>query len=507
MMASARVKPVVVLALDIGTSQVRAFAYDDDLVVRAGSSRPVSTYTSADGASWQSWPELHASVFDCISEITAAATVDVKALVLSGTASCFLPSWGDGSEAGAGEVVLWSDTRASAEQREIASAVKASYDRTLCPSHATYWPAKLRWFERHRSHIMGTVRIGGAKDRLFDLFSGEWWTDPMTAAATGVFDSSVWRWDEELLSASGIRDFQLPQVREATDQAPLGAEPAAAIGLPCGLPVVVGGMDGPLAQLGAAGWDETVATCTVGTSIAYRAASARRTPDPTMRTWSYPVSRTFWVMGGAGSNGGNVISWLQQLTGDGALGDLVRDALSLSPDPQLLFLPYLFGERSPLWRDDLRAAIVGLGAHHGQLDIIRAALDGIAAATQELAEAVSAQVPRRPAGVRLTGGFLQENSWAQLVTDALGMPTAVPDPKEATATGAAVLGWLSLGVGAPADLLSARCTDERNPDMAVHEVLTTKGALLRSTRGRLFADQDAVSSGGWNSSMTPYRPA
>ena len=110
MTESARVKPAVVLALDIGTSQVRAFAYDDDLVIRAGSSRPVSTYTASDGASWQSWPELHASVFDCISEITAEATVDVKALVLSGTASCFLTSWGDGSEAGVGEVVLWSDT-------------------------------------------------------------------------------------------------------------------------------------------------------------------------------------------------------------------------------------------------------------------------------------------------------------------------------------------------------------------------------------------------------------
>ena len=507
MTESARVKPAVVLALDIGTSQVRAFAYDDDLVIRAGSSRPVSTYTASDGASWQSWPELHASVFDCIREITAEATVDVKALVLSGTASCFLTSWGDGSEAGVGEIVLWSDTRASTEQREIAPAVEASYERTLCPSHATYWPAKLRWFERHRSHVVGTVHVGGAKDRLFDLFSGEWWTDPMTAAATGVFDSSAWRWDEELLSVSGITDFQLPQVRDATDHAPLGAEPAAAIGLPRGLPVVVGGMDGPLAQLGAAGWDETVATCTVGTSIAFRAASSRRAPDPTMRTWSYPVSRTFWVIGGAGSNGGNVISWLQQLTGGGALGDLVREALSLSPDPQLLFLPYLFGERSPLWRDDLRAAIVGLAAHHGQLDIVRAALDGISAAAQELAEAVSAHIPRRPTAVRLTGGFLQENAWAQLVTDALGMPTAVPDPKEATATGAAVLGWLSLGVGAPADLLSSRRTEERYPDMAAHQVLSTKGDLLRATRRLLFHDEDALSTGDRDSSMKRPQPA
>jgi gluconokinase len=172
------------------------------------------------------------------------------------------------------------------------------------------------------------------------------------------------------------------------------------------------------------------------------------------------------------------------VTGNSSVGDLVREALSIPPDPQLLFLPYLYGERSPLWRDDLRAAIVGLGAHHGQLDIVRAALDGIAAAAQELAEAMSAHI-RRPSEVRLTGGFLQENGWAQLVTDALGVPTAVPDPKEATATGAAVLGWLALGLPAPVELLSSRRTEQRYPDMAAHEALSAKGALLRATRQRL----------------------
>jgi gluconokinase len=204
-----------------------------------------------------------------------------------------------------------------------------------------------------------------------------------------------------------------------------------------------------------------------------------------MRSWCYPVSRTFWVVGGAGSNGGNVLSWLQQVSGSSSLSDLVREALSVPIDPQLLFLPYLYGERSPLWRDDLRAAIVGLGAHHSQLDIVRAALDGIAAAAQELAEAVSAHIPR-PSEVRLTGGFLQQNAWAQLVTDALGVPTAVPDPKEATATGAAVLAWLAVGRSEPAGLLLSRRTDERYPDMVTHRALSEKGALLRATRQRLY---------------------
>jgi gluconokinase len=475
----------VVLALDIGTSGARAFAYDEDFVVRAGASRMVRTYSGPDGASWQSWPDLSTGALDCVREVAGDGGLRVAAVVLSGTASCLVTSWREAGGLCAGEVVLWSDTRAVAEQRELGAVVEASYPRTLCPAHVSYWPAKLRWLAGHGPHGLGTIRFGGAKDLLFELLSGERWTDPMTAAATGVFDSSSWEWDDELLEAASVGKDQFPDVNDATRRAPMRQDQAIALGLPGGTPVVLGGMDGPLAQLGAAGWDDTIATCTLGTSIAFRTATGARTADPARRAWCYPVSRTLWVVGGAGSNGGNVMDWVNELVGGGPLVDLLHHALALPIDPGLLFLPYLHGERSPLWRDDLRGAIVGLGAHHGRVDIVRAALDGVAAAVKELALAVSACVPG-PAEVRLTGGFLAESAWVQLVTDALGVPTAVPEPREATATGAAVLGWLSLGRPAPVPPLPSRPTDLHLPDMGAHLALAGKAASLREARQRLY---------------------
>jgi sugar (pentulose or hexulose) kinase len=143
------------------------------------------------------------------------------------------------------------------------------------------------------------------------------------------------------------------------------------------------------------------------------------------------------------------------------------------------------GERSPLWRDDLRGALIGFASHHGPIDVARAALDGVAGAVEELAAAVAMCVTK-PAEVRLTGGFLHDDSWAQLVTDALGVATSVPDPAEATATGAAVLGWLSLGHAAPRPPSPARATRERSPDPAAHAALSAKSALMRDLRGLLF---------------------
>jgi gluconokinase len=479
----------VVIAVDIGTSGARAFAYDVDYAVRAAAATPIATTSGAGGTSTQAWAEVRSAVAASILDVAQRSAAPIAALVLSGTASCLAASWPSGGrERRIDEVILWSDTRASSEQVEVDQLMRSldGYRRTLCPSHVSYWPAKLRWLGRHHPAPLSEARFAGAKDHFFELITGERWTDPMTAASTGVFDSYGWCWDAPLLAASGVGAGQLPDIRQATAQAPLRAGAAAALGLPEGLPVVLGGMDGPLAQLGAAGFSDDIATCTVGTSVAFRAAGAARTPDPAQRLWCYPISRDHWVVGGAGSNGGNVLDWVAKLSGaEARLGDLLRDALAQPADPALVFLPYLNGERSPLWRDDLRGAVIGLASHHGPVDVARAALDGVAGAVQELAAAVAACVSE-PAEVRLTGGFLHDSGWAQLVTDALGVATSVPDPGEATATGAAVLGWLSLGCPPPRPPSPARATQERSPDPAVHTALSAKSALMRGLRGLLF---------------------
>jgi gluconokinase len=463
--------------VDIGTSGARAFTYDERYAIQASAGAAITTISGPGGSSTQAWDQVRSAVSACIREVAGRSAAPVAALVLSGTASCLAPAWPAGpGEDRIDEVILWSDTRASAEQAEI-DAIAASpgrvlgpqggaYQRTLCPAHVSYWPAKLRWLERHHPGPLASARFAAAKDHFFELITGQRWTDPMTAASTGVFDSERWCWDAELLAGSGVSAGQLPEVRAATAQAPLRADAAAELGLPSGLPVVLGGMDGPLAQL--------------------RAKVAARTPDPARRLWCYPIAPDQWVIGGAGSNGGNILDWVAKLIGEPArVGEVLREALARPGDPSLIFLPYLNGERSPLWRDDLRGAIVGLASHHGPADVARAALDGVAGAVQELAAAVQACVGQ-PAEVRLTGGLLADDRWAQLITDALGIATSVPEPTEATATGAAVLGWVALGHPEPKPPWPARATQPRSPDQAVHATLSAKSALMRELRKLLF---------------------
>lgn len=488
----------VVVSVDIGTSGVRCLAYTDDFRVVATTERDLETRVGADGRSTHSWDDVRDATLSAIQEIVRLPALEVAALSLSGTASCLAISVAPGATTGRDirEVMLWSDTRAAAYAGDAAAApgsppasererAAERFARTLCPDHLSYWPAKLRWADaNHPLPAQSHLEFGSEKDFLFELLTGHWWVDPMTAAATGIFDSERWEWDRPSLTALGLREDQLPQLREATSHAPVLPGIAEQWGLPAGLVVVIGGMDGPLAQVGAAGFSTDAHTCTVGTSIAYRAGTTTRTADPARRVWCYPVDREFWVVGGAGSNGGNVLAWLSRTLGRPDVGALVGDALQMVSDPELLFLPYFHGERAPLWSDDVRGTITGLAAHHGGPDIARAALDGIGAVAIELASAVTDLVGD-PAEVRLTGGFLRDESWPQLVTDALGVATFVPEPDAATSTGAAVIGWLALGRSPSAVASPAVPRQGRAPDPLQHQVLASKASRAARVREAL----------------------
>jgi gluconokinase len=493
----------VVIAVDIGSSGVRAHAFDSELAIVATTGRDLITHSAADGRSSQSWVDVLEATLDCIRGLVPRVKDDVLAIVLSGTASCLVASTGgvDGRRDVVGDVVLWSDTRSKLFSPAVEEAQRAAYSRTLCPPNVSYWPAKVFW-QREANATTEDLGFAGAKDHVFEVLTGKWWTDPMSAAATGMFDSETWDWDAELLALTSITVDRLPQVRSATESAPLDPTQAAGLGLTASVPVVVGGMDGPLAQFGAAGSDGRYATCTVGTSIGVRASSRQRVADAEQRLWCYPITPDLWVLGGAGSNGGNVMGWLTGIL-DPAMdvGSLVSSALSIESDESLVFLPYLWGERAPLWRDDLSADLIGLRPHHTAVDIARAAIDGVAAGVIELAEVVAAGVDA--AGSRqierfyLTGGFLQNDSWSQLVTDALGTDTCVGMPEHATATGLALLAWLSIGgsaIGAEPSAVAARPqTEVRHPVEAAHTHLALKSSSVRRIRSVLHP---AAAEGG-----------
>ena len=306
-------------------------------------------------------------------------------------------------------------------------------------------------------------RLAGQKDYLLYRLTGEWVTDRSTAAATGLFDSEQEKWDTELLDWLHVEPHWLPRVVPSTEQLALLPGAAERLNLAPTTRIVVGALDGVLVHLGMGCARAGLASCTIGTSSAARMSSTRRVTDQKGRTWCYPVVDDLWLVGGAGNNGGNVLTWFRALCSDMArLGqnpstsDSVDDQPAVTPEQiielamqvapgaeGLLLVPYLFGERSPLWRADLTGAFVGLSPIHRLPHLARAVLEGISLAIDGIYRALVEQIGP-PQEIRAGGGFVASPAWVQLQADVFGVPVGVTATGQETATGAAMLGWHAL---------------------------------------------------------------
>jgi xylulokinase len=188
-----------------------------------------------------------------------------------------------------------------------------------------------------------------------------------------------------------------------------------------------------------------------------------------------------WLIGGAMTATGKALDWLDErvLAGGPGPDALIAEAAGVPPAAGgLVFLPYLAGERSPIWDPAARGAFVGLTLAHGRAHLARAVLEAAALALRHLADPIMA------AGVRIdeltvTGGTARSDTWNQIKADVLQVPVAVPAVREASVLGAAILA--SVGLGWHVDTLAAI----RSMARVDHRLEPDPG--LRETYDHLFA--------------------
>lgn len=254
------------------------------------------------------------------------------------------------------------------------------------------------------------------------------------------------------LEAIGIRPAQVPApLPFGTPLGLLRAEVVAQLGLRTRIPVVAGVNDGTASMLGAGLVAPGDAVDTGGASGGLAVLADRAISLPGMFSAPAPLPGR-WVVGGAMAALGASVDWLR----DAVLRDsidaeaLLAEAAAVPPGAGgLLFLPYLAGERAPLFDEAARGAFVGLTLAHGRAELARAVLEGAAFAMRSLAEPLAAAgAPIRE--LRLAGRRSPGDAWARIKADALGVPVAIPALGESAVTGAAILA--AAGVGAVSSL-------------------------------------------------------
>jgi len=391
---------VRVLALDVGSSSVRAQVFDER-------GEPVD--------------ELRQEVYGgddpdeivrLVREAIGGRDADLTATSCFGHSLVALDARGRPLT----PVLGWRDTRSARAAERLRGRVDpdATHERTGQFVHPAFWPAKLLWLAETEPEVFrGAARFVSCADYLYvELIGAAPAASPSIASGTGLYDLNARRWDEELLAAVGVEEERLP----ALSDAPVGTwHPAI--------------LDGVCANLGA-GCTGGRAAITIGTSSALRVLREAERAEPRPGLFTYVVDERRLVDGGALSDGGNLLAWL-----DRTVAPPEGSPAGRGPDDHgLVFLPFVGGERSTGWNPEATGAIAGISLATTPLDLRQAAMEGVAFRLAAIADLL----PEIEQVVATGGALVHDRDWAQIVADALARPLTISGVPEASLRGAAV---------------------------------------------------------------------
>ena len=487
----------LIIGLDVGTTTTKAVVVDPESSWRFAAFREYRL--SEPQPRWQ--VQDPAMVLRAVDEALAEAVAACEGREISviGVGSAMHGLVGlDAEQRPVTDILTWADTRAHKEARELRQAGRARELLRLSgtPVHPMSPLVKLMWFDRNDRDTADRVRHWvGLKDLVLLHLTGKIVTELSTASASGLLDVHARDWAASSIELAGITREQLPDVLPTTALLELSPDAAARLGLPAGLPVNVGATDGPLGNLGTGAIEPGVAGLSMGTSGAVRIA----VPEPRFaqngELFCYALTDDTWVVGGAMSNGGVVMRW----AGDVYAAELdtgsERDPQVLALAAQaplgsdgLVMLPYLLGERAPLWDPDLTGAYLGVRSAHGREHFLRAALEGVARQMADIVDVLDSVAPVTQ--VRVTGGAFRSQLWREVMAASLGRPVVPTDDAEGSALGAAVLAMFATG---EADSLAAGLArlsppgGVEDPIVVSEEDIATYASLRNRTSGLLSA--------------------
>lgn len=415
------------LAFDIGSTGTKAALVDDAGKLLRSASCDVPTRSAPGGVVEQDVDDWWRAVCQTSRALDARDAAD--AIALTGQMQDVILLRADGEATR--PVILYSDTRAYAEAKQIGERFGAERLRELTGNDqdAGSLLAKLLWLTIHEPSSVAASRwlLLGAADTIAFKMTGVAASDTTTASTTGLMHlASRTALDRAVFEQLGIEDCirLLPSfIPGGACVGALSSSAAAALGLRPGLPVHCGPGDAGATTLGAGSGEIGAAYAYLGTSgwIAFTAAR-RSPPERGVITLAHPDPALYIQVAPLLTAGGN-LEWVRNLFGTDDYERVISEALA-APPGNLVYLPYLRGERSPFSDPHVRGAFVGLQMDTSKRDLYRAVLEGVVFAYRHALDSLS---PESTETLTLTGGGARSRQWCQLFSDILCLPVAVSD--------------------------------------------------------------------------------
>ena len=447
----------LVLALDVGSSSVRAAVHDRlGRTVRGSAVQvPYSWEISADGGvrlSHQALLDLVARVLDELVVAVGAVTDDIVAAGVS----CFFHSIAglDASGRPITAVLSWADTTSADVAAELRHQVDptATHALTGVPIHASYWPARIL---RLRLEEPAIRRWAGFPELMAQLLTGRLVVSRSMASGTGLLDRARGAWAESLAERLGVGTDLLPPLVD--DDETIGRlSGAAARRWPqlAGLDWFAAWGDGVCGNVGLGATGSGKAALMVGTSGALRAVVRDAAPAVPDGLFAYRLGGDA-VVGGQLSEGGGLLAWAGRLLGR-SLASLERGAATMEPAAHgLTVLPYTFGERGLGYHDRAHGSLTGLTPGTDAPSVYRAIVESVAYGFAAIDELLSRVLDGPPALIVSGGALTHSPLLEQVLADSLGRDIGIATGVEASRRGAALLALRGSGLLADLDAVPA----------------------------------------------------
>ncbi|MGP4042465.1 gluconokinase [Gracilibacillus sp. D59] len=434
----------LVIGLDFGTTSVKAVAFDLKGNVKKEAEQLIETYYPKTAFVEQKPDEIEASARKVLADIFAETKhQNVLAVGISCAMHSLICVDQDGSPLS--DMSIWSDGRSSELVAGLDPTIKKSvYSKTGTPIHPMSPLLKLMWMkENNYQPYQQAAYFMSMKEYLLFKWFDKRVIDYSMASATGLMNVKSLDWEEEALALAGVERSQLSKIVGPTEIVDgLKAEIAAELSWPEGTPLVIGAADGQLANLGNGAIKPGEVAVTVGTSGAIRQLISGQHVNENGETFSYAFTSDTSIIGGPTNNGGIALQWLKDMMEfEGSHEQFLVGAedVEIGADG-LLFVPYVNGERAPVWNQKARGNFYGLNVTHRRPHLVRAVLEGIVFNLYQIGQSLE-EIAGAPTTISVNGGLSKSPLWVQILADVFGQEIQLADTHHGAAWGAS---WTAL---------------------------------------------------------------
>jgi gluconokinase len=486
------------LGIDIGTGSTKAVALNLQYKPIETAQQYYPTENSKPGFSEQDPELIWAAFVNCVKEISEKLGPKVLSIGLSSAMHSLICV--DALGNALAPMLTWADARSA----QIAEELKASdkgisiYKSTGTPIHAMSPLCKIMWMKQHEPELFNNShKFISIKEYIWFKLFGEFKIDHSIASCTGLFNIEKLTWDETALEVAGIDQSKLAEPVPTDYSQPISNHN------PFGLPsstLVIGASDGCLANLGTEATQTGVAAITIGTSGALRLASHKPVFNPEAMPFSYILDQNIYICGGPINNGGVALQWLiKNVFGKSVPSSADYEQVfeqvenTIAGSENLFFLPYLTGERAPIWDSKSCGTFFGLNLNHEQKHFSRAVIEGICFALNDVLKAIedTSSVINQ---LNVSGGFVHSKIWMRILADVTGKKIVLIQEEDASAVGAAYLAAKATGLSDDYPVSTIKNPKIILPEATSHLLYQKKFLIFKQLYANLKTTMHQISS-------------